>query len=46
MHRPASIQDRRRFAGAVSLFLVPLFLYTWIRGEPLHVLHYTDERLH
>ena len=31
--------------SACSLFL-PLFFYTWWRGEPLHVLHHTDERLH
>jgi hypothetical protein len=40
------LKETLRFVGATSLFLVPLFAYTWIRGEPLHVLHYTDERLH
>jgi hypothetical protein len=38
--------ETRKFAGVLALFLVSLFVYTWIRGEPLHVLHYTDERLH
>lgn len=45
MSRPPQ-EETVRFAGALSLFLVSLFAYTWFRGEPLHVLHYTDERLH
>ncbi len=34
------------FAAAVAAVLLPIFFYTWSRGEPLQVLHYTDERLH
>jgi hypothetical protein len=40
------LKETLRFVGVISLLVLPLFAYTWIRGEPLHVLHYTDERLH
>lgn len=39
-------QETVRFFALVAVFLVSIFVYTWVRGEPLHVLHYTDERLH
>jgi hypothetical protein len=40
------LKESLGFAAAVAAFLVPIFAFTWFRGEPLHVLHYTDERLH
>jgi hypothetical protein len=46
--RQPSANNRDLFLfGASMLFVfVPIFIYTWLRGEGLHVLHYTDENLH
>lgn len=46
--RRTSVSHRETLLFVVSMLCVflPIFIHTWMRGEGLHVLHYTDENLH